>query len=118
MIFYVALSNPKGDSQYGGVIAAPLFRKAAEFLIPYLAIPPTGVEPPLQSALVQVSIPAPATIGELLPDLTGASKRDLLPLLDRGDLNLVLEGSGYVVRQTPPPGTPVAAGMTVALALE
>ena len=59
-----------------------------------------------------------AVIGSVMPDLTGTSKRLLLPLLARDDLQVVLRGSGTVVRQDPPPGTPVAAGMRIVLELE
>ena len=52
-----------------------------------------------------------------VPDFTGLSKRTLLPLLGRRDVNVVITGSGWVYRQTPPPGAAVKPGMTLTLEL-
>jgi len=44
-------------------------------------------------------------------------KKVLLPLLSRKDVRVFLNGSGWVYRQTPPPGTPVKPGMEIVLEL-
>jgi cell division protein FtsI (penicillin-binding protein 3) len=45
-------------------------------------------------------------------------KRLLLPLLARRYLKLRIQGEGYVVRQSPAPGSPVGSGESILLELE
>ena len=61
---------------------------------------------------------APLVIRQTLPDFTGMSKRDLLPLLERQDMQVHINGTGWVTSQTPPPGTPVTENMRIELNLE
>jgi cell division protein FtsI (penicillin-binding protein 3) len=67
-----------------------------------------------------VSIPASreASIGDMMPDLIGFSKKELLPLLGRNDLRVVIEGNGYVVSQKPLAGTKLGEGVAIILRLE
>jgi cell division protein FtsI (penicillin-binding protein 3) len=67
---------------------------------------------------VRLIAPEGVAVGERMPDLTGVPKRALLPLLRREDLEVTISGEGYVVRQSPAPGTPVVAGMKILLELE
>jgi cell division protein FtsI (penicillin-binding protein 3) len=53
-----------------------------------------------------------------MPDLAGYSKRSLLPLLERPDIRVVIEGDGYVVSQKPLPGTVLVEGSRVQFTLE
>nr|MCR4632396.1 PASTA domain-containing protein [Treponema sp.] len=46
------------------------------------------------------------------------SKKDLLPLLERSDIHLNINGSGWVTSQSPEPGTPVTENMVIELNLE
>jgi hypothetical protein len=41
-----------------------------------------------------------------------------LPLTLRDDIIVTVRGDGWVVRQDPPAGTPLTAGMTLVLELE
>jgi cell division protein FtsI (penicillin-binding protein 3) len=59
-----------------------------------------------------------AEVGETMGDFTGFSKRQLLPLLAREDLQVEIRGDGWVVRQSPAPGTPLNAGDSILLELE
>jgi len=117
LILYLVIVKPRGEI-FGGRIAAPVIREAAESLIDYLGIPrgrnpqvthpstvniPTGLLPPLQGKV---------------PDYTGISKRVLMPLLLRDDVNVEIRGDGWVRRQSPEPGTPVTNGMKIILELE
>jgi cell division protein FtsI (penicillin-binding protein 3) len=52
-----------------------------------------------------------------MPELRGASKKLLLPLLLRTDLAVTINGSGYVVSQDPPAGTRILDGMKIDLEL-
>ncbi|MFP4552048.1 MAG: PASTA domain-containing protein, partial [Spirochaetales bacterium] len=53
----------------------------------------------------------------VVPDFTGLPKRALLPLLERDDVSVEIEGFGWVVSQAPSPGTPFRQGMTIRLEL-
>jgi cell division protein FtsI (penicillin-binding protein 3) len=117
LILYLVIIKPKGEI-FGGRIAAPAIREAAESLIDYLGIPrgrnPQITHPP------SVNVPAgrlPA-VQTHVPDFTGISKRALLPLLLRDDINVEIRGDGWVRRQSPPAGTAVTGGMTIILELE
>ena len=49
---------------------------------------------------------------------TGASKKHLLPLFKDDRFNLKIKGEGWVVKQSPAPGTPVEPGMTLEFELK
>ena len=57
-------------------------------------------------------------MNKLIPDFKGHSKRDILPLLNRKDIHILIDGEGWVVDQNPEPGTPVTENMTIELFLE
>ncbi|MBL8968312.1 MAG: PASTA domain-containing protein, partial [Spirochaetaceae bacterium] len=118
VVLYLAIVKPKGESYYGGRIAAPVIREAAEAVLSLSDIPradsPTVVHPGT------ISLPRleAATVGDTMPDLRGLPKRLLLPLLERRDLKVRIAGEGYVRRQKPEPGAPVPAGTEIILELE
>jgi cell division protein FtsI (penicillin-binding protein 3) len=118
VVVYVVIQNPRGESYFGSTIAAPVFRDVALELVDALGLPRRGESAVQRAGAVGVPAFSPAVIGEVMPDLAGTPKRLLLPLLARDDLQVVLRGSGTVVRQDPPPGTPVTPGMRIVLELE
>jgi cell division protein FtsI (penicillin-binding protein 3) len=117
LVLYLAIIKPKGD-YLGGRIAAPPIREAAEALIDYLGIP-RGRNPQISHS-GSVSLPAgePLILSDSVPDFSGYSKRQLLPLLLRDDLQIEINGDGWVKRLSPAPGTPLSPGMTIILELE
>lgn len=118
IVLYLAIVKPRGESTFGGRIAAPVIREAAESLITLYGLA-RGSTPTLSHpGRVVLTKPVPVEIGETMPDLTGTPKRLLLPLLSREDLEVSVEGEGYVVSQEPPPGTPVSPGTKIRLVLE
>jgi cell division protein FtsI (penicillin-binding protein 3) len=118
LILYLVIVNPQGGEYLGGRIAAPPVGEAAEALINYLGIP-RGRNPQIRHSGV-VSLPAPALpeMRDRVPDFSGCSKRQLVPLLVREDVRVRLLGDGWVRRQDPPPGTALSPGMTITLELE
>ncbi|MDR1410919.1 MAG: transpeptidase family protein [Spirochaetaceae bacterium] len=117
LVLYLVIVQPKGE-YLGGRIAAPPVREAAEALADYLGIPRgrnIQVDHPGNITLPPVDIPR---IDTRLPDFTGYSKRQILPLLLRDDLVIEMEGDGWVRRQYPPPGTAFQQGMVIRLELE
>lgn len=118
LILYIVIINPQGDSYLGGRIAAPPIREAAESLIDYLGIP-RGRNPQVShtgSILIENEVSAEA--GKIMPDFSGFSKRQLMPLVMRDDLQVEIRGDGWVVRQSPEAGTPLNQGDTILLELE
>jgi cell division protein FtsI (penicillin-binding protein 3) len=117
LVLYLAIIKPQGEI-LGGRIAAPPIREAAEALINYLGIP-RGRNPQINHpGMVSIPlIPFPA-MDEIVPDFTGIAKRQLLPLLLREDLFIQVYGDGWVVRQSPPPGTLLTSETVIVLELE
>ncbi|MDR3166828.1 MAG: penicillin-binding protein [Treponema sp.] len=118
LILYLVIVKPQGSSYLGGRIAAPPIREAAEALVDYLGIP-RGRNPQVSHSgsitLPQDSYPV---VTDTIPDFSGYSKRQLLPLLLRDDLHIELQGDGWVRRQTPSPGAPLLPDTTIILELE
>lgn len=118
LIAYVVIQNPKGESYYGSTIAAPVFHDIAVSLTDMLGLPRAGTVSPVRPSPAAFASLKPADIGAVMPDLTGAHKKMLLPLLLRSDISVTIKGSGFVVRQDPPPGTKVESGMKIVLELQ
>jgi cell division protein FtsI (penicillin-binding protein 3) len=117
LILYLVIVKPQGEF-LGGRIAAPPIREASEALINYLGIP-RGRNPQItHSGAVSIpAVPYPG-VNETVPDFTGVSKRQLLPLLLRDDLTFQLSGDGWVVRQSPAPGTHLTSDTVIVLEFE
>jgi cell division protein FtsI (penicillin-binding protein 3) len=117
LILYLAIVKPRGEI-LAGRIAAPPIREAAEAMVDYLGIP-RGRNPQTDHpARISLPIDRPIGLGDTVPDFTGLPKRKILPLLLRQDINMEIHGEGWVVRQSPPPDTPVTENMTIILEFE
>jgi cell division protein FtsI (penicillin-binding protein 3) len=117
LVLYLVIIKPRGET-YGGRIAAPAIRQAAESLVDYLGIP--RGRNPLALHSPQVALPQDRSlvITDIVPDFTGLSKRTLTPLLLRDDLHIEMEGEGWVRRQDPAPGTPLSPDTIIYLEFE
>jgi cell division protein FtsI (penicillin-binding protein 3) len=117
LILYLVIVKPRGE-YFGGRIAAPPVRQAAEALVDYLGIPRgrnPQVDHPSSVILPRSQLPR---ITDRVPDFSGLSKRTLLPLLLQDDLHIEMEGDGWVRRQSPPPGSPLNPDTVIRLELE
>jgi cell division protein FtsI (penicillin-binding protein 3) len=114
-IVYIVLHNPRGEQRYGGVIASPILKQAAEYLFRHYRIPPADAATILQPASIEVPLPPKIVLDGLMPDLRGVAARRLQPLLSVPGLRFELQGAGFVARQLPAAGTPLVAGATVSL---
>jgi len=118
VIVYLAIIKPKGESYYGGRIAAPVVREAAEAILSETKLP-RGDSPSIEhSGKVLLPRLEGVTIGGTMPNLNGTPKRLLLPLLERKDITVIINGAGYVVSQSPEPGTPIGPGSRIVLGLQ
>lgn len=118
IILYIVIEKPKGEEIYGGRIAAPLIKELGEDIVTYLGIERTDDEVQTHSGSVNIEQLPVITLETVLPDFAGYSKRDLVRLLDNERIVLRIVGSGWVVRQSPEPGTKITDGMTVVVELE
>ena len=122
LIVYVVIDYPRGAEYFGSQLAAPVFKEVGERLVEYFGIPREGDRIVEHSGQIEITLPQPYSgplqFGTLMPDLLGLAKRQLLPLLREGELEVRLVGEGYVVAQDPPAGTRLSPGMTVTLRLE
>jgi cell division protein FtsI (penicillin-binding protein 3) len=117
VILYIAIVKPVGET-YGGRVAAPVISTAANSIIDYLGIGRAHATSVKHTGIIPVQGNRAAEIGDTMPNLAGVSKRMLTPLLAREDITVIIEGDGYVVSQSPDPGTAIEKGMTIELRLE
>jgi cell division protein FtsI (penicillin-binding protein 3) len=117
VIVYMMIDHPRGEEYYGGRIVTPILRSYLDFLIPYLSIPVEGRPRIAHSGRVVVEPLRLPAITDTVPDFTGLPKRALLPLLERDDIVLEIDGFGWVTSQEPAAGTPVSEGMSIRLEL-
>jgi len=129
----VVVDEPTKGSRYGGTVAGPAFKEIAEGSLRYLGIPPDPLllEQDLGTAVARAEVaeeekaPEAAELqlawtgeGWTLPDLSGQPLRTAVASLQPAGFSVQVVGSGAVVSQQPPPGTPVAPGGAVALVLQ
>ena len=116
-MFYIVVEKAKGET-YCGHIVAPVIGEAADIIIDHLGMSRGGAASLEHSGVITISSTEGIQVGSLVPDFTGKSKRELLPLMERTDIRLNINGSGWVTSQSPEPGTPVTENMVIELNLE
>ncbi len=113
MVILMTVDEPEGKA-YGGLVAGPAFQEVGTWALNYLGITPqvklaaAKIEPETQGPKVSRLIHRPRTLEKkpgLLPDFRGQSMREVLIGGKALGLNVVLEGTGLAVRQTPQPGS-------------
>ena len=117
-IVYAAIIKPRGASTYGGRIAAPLVKDAANIVADLYGLARGESASVAHGGRIMLPGLGPAAIGQVMPDLRGVPKRLLTPLLARTDITVEIEGEGWVVEQEPEPGASVNPGDTIRLRLE
>ncbi|MFP4643206.1 MAG: penicillin-binding protein [Spirochaetales bacterium] len=118
IIIYMVVENPRGQYIWGERVAAPVVRETAEFLIPYMGIERADDEVIHRTADLELDGARSIDMTDRVPDLSGLSRRSLLSLHEYEQVDLDIQGSGWVVRQDPQPGTPVEDGMRITVELE
>jgi cell division protein FtsI (penicillin-binding protein 3) len=117
LVLYIVIVKPRGET-YGGRIAAPAIREAADRLVDHLGIPRGRNAQWPHSGIIDIPEEKLPAIGARVPSFYGLSKKTLVPLLLRNDLRVEIWGDGWVRRQSPPPGTVLTADMVIELYLE
>lgn len=128
----VVIDSPHAKGYYGGVVAAPVFKRIAEASLRHLGIAPT-IDPappvlvarqasdllptrPVRADLINRAL-EPVRAG-VMPDLRGLSARDALHLLTGIGMTARMKGDGFVVEQSPAAGTALSPGESCALQLD
>ena len=118
----IVVDEPQGGN-YGGVVAAPIFKAIMEKVLPYLQVAPKGtvvVKNELDSAPRKEASGTQPTIDGIkvgkgagtvvMPDLTGLSMRNAMSRMEGRGVIIKVSGNGKVVEQTPKPGAVVEKG--------
>lgn len=117
IILYIVVQKAKGET-YGGRIVAPVIGEAADLIVDHLGISRGGAASLEHSGVIKISNSNQIVLGETVPDFTGKTRKDLLPLLENQNIKLNINGSGWVTSQSPEPGTPISENMVIELNLE
>ena len=117
IILYIVIEKAKGE-QYAGRIVAPVIAKAADIIIDQLGMSRGKAFSLIHSGSVSISGTQPITLNEVVPNFVGMPKKQLLPLLDYKNIQIKINGDGWVQSQDPPAGTPLSENMEIELYLE
>jgi cell division protein FtsI (penicillin-binding protein 3) len=122
VVLLVVIDEPQGNN-YGGVVAAPIFRAIMEKVLPYFNIIPKGTMvvkneinfTPQKAVWVSQPIIDGVKVGKgagiiVMPDLTGLSMRNALSRMEGKGLIIKVSGTGKVVEQIPRPGVVIEKG--------
>lgn len=120
IVVYVVYDSPSKGGYFGGVVAAPVFKKITEATLPYLGVAPSkeyqlahvakkiNESKNSGSSYKELFITAQAKLRDReIPDFKGMPIRQVLQLAEEYDLDLNVSGSGVVVNQLPKPGSKV-----------
>jgi cell division protein FtsI (penicillin-binding protein 3) len=102
----VVVDEPRG-AQYGGTIAAPVFKEIAEPALRYLGVAPSLPQRTIELGapmLAAFSQPSTARPGAGVPDLRGLDARAAIARAVAAGLTVRATGSGVVASQDPLPG--------------
>lgn len=107
IVVYVAVDNPKGTVQFGGVVAAPIVGNIIEDSLLVLGVPKSENQ-------VDKKVVWPDTPMVEVPELVGISKLEIQEMM----INLRIDSSGegnIVIKQTPEAGVKLKEGSTIRL---
>ena len=127
----VMVDAPSAGPYFGGLVAAPIFKRIGEIAVRHLAIPrsidpetpvvmPRNIPPGQARPVTFVSSPLGGNGGQdgVMPDLRGLSARAAVRTLARLGLVPRMKGSGFIAEQQPAAGAPIDTTSPVALQLE
>jgi len=105
---------------YGGVVAAPVFQKIAAYAVDRAGLrivnPPLVEKAEADSTMhTQLVSWAPSDTTQGMPSFMGLSMREALVQAARAGWEVDVEGSGYVISQSPPPGINAIQGRKLKL---
>jgi len=110
----VMVDEPRGVA-WGGTVAAPIFSRVVGKTLSYLQISPQEERKAKKRgkqflSSLEVLPKAEKLIGQTMPDLKGASIRESLENLSMFNLEINIQGSGFLYWQRPSPGEKLNQG--------
>lgn len=124
LVLLVLIDEPQMNV-YGGVVAAPVFRHVASGALRHLGVAPEKPEaylPVGKANLLRVEHGNGETLklttGRQVPDFIGLSMRAAIAKVRASKLRAELHGHGYVVKQSPAPGSAWGKSEKLTLSLE
>ncbi len=124
-VIYAYVEDPQGKFYYGNIVAAPIFKKIAQYMLyknkefSQLAIIPESLGIKNQRSFDTVTIKQAAPVrkrisGEgLVPDFIGLDKVSVLMLIKKVDLLYKEKGMGIVSSQFPKAGVEITEDMII-----
>lgn len=113
LVALVLIDEPEVNV-YGGVVAAPVFRNVARGALRYFAVAPQKPaalpaaplrpEAPRRHVVKRPNVKQVEESAEAAPDFVGLSLREALEKAQALKVKVRLQGSGYVIKQSPAPG--------------
>ena len=117
IILYLACVRPVGKT-YGEVIAAPAISQVANEIIDYLGMSRENASTVEHSGKVVIAPQEEnVQIKDIMPNLIGKSKKQLLNVLKEKKYKIILNGDGYIYQQKPQSGTHLKEGQEIELYL-
>ena len=117
IILYLACVRPVGKT-YGEVIAAPAISQVANEIIDYLGMSRENASTVEHSGKIVIAPQEEnVQIKDIMPNLIGKSKKQLLNVLKEKKYKIILNGDGYIYQQKPQSGTHLKEGQEIELYL-
>jgi cell division protein FtsI (penicillin-binding protein 3) len=116
-VILVVVDSPQGAT-YGGLVAAPVFRRIAEYGVDRLGLRVAALAvpaPPPEVAEPRLANWTMADRERGMPSFIGLSMRAALVQAARAGWQVDMHGSGWVTAQDPPPGAETAKGKRLEL---
>jgi cell division protein FtsI (penicillin-binding protein 3) len=116
-VILVVIDSPR-TATYGGIVAAPVFRRIGEYAVDRLGLRAAAAPVPLPEddvMPVQMVKWSATNVTQGMPSFIGLSMREAVVQAARAGWDLQIQGSGFVVSQDPPPGSETATGGKLAL---
>ncbi|MBI1815923.1 MAG: PASTA domain-containing protein [Deltaproteobacteria bacterium] len=117
LVILVVIDSPKGMT-YGGLVAAPAFKRIAEYGLGRLGLRPSTPSLPAPEMAALTAQPVVWKVVETgggMPSFLGLSMREALVRAHRAGWDVRIEGSGFVVAQDPSPGAAAGTDRTLRL---
>ena len=109
-VILVVIDSPR-TATYGGLVAAPVFRRIAEYAVDRLGLRVASAPVPVQEHVAEKAQLVGWNIADAkrgMPSFIGLSMREALVQAARAGWDVHAQGSGFVVAQDPPPGAEAA----------
>jgi cell division protein FtsI (penicillin-binding protein 3) len=109
-VILVVIDSPR-TATYGGLVAAPVFRRIAEYAVDRLGLRVASAPPPPPEHAIEKAqlVGWGVSDGKRgMPSFMGLSMREALVQAARAGWDVHTQGSGFVVAQDPPPGAEAA----------